>query len=355
MPTFCRHNRFIERCPICSKDAARERARGGHAATRRKRRAARAPVRLGREGGRPHGTPRRPCRGGRVLLLARAGPARVRRRSAPGGRAVLLERASRALAVEPPGVYEQALDAAAGRRPRPRKLDRLRARVPLARPRTSTRSPGLRPYSRPRPNRTRSRPSLQACWTTSRAGRAARTSPAAGTRTLVAYAQWAERSGGQTAAFTGSGEWSPERRFARLFERLSLPGFHRGARYELLVSLGRLGVYELRAESLHLGTARGAAGRRGRGGARRQARVRDRRSAAARPSRDGAGQGRRGPARSARPCALQLVAPTRRRARDARVPAGEPARSRVAGCRPCSLIRPRRRSRRAGWRSPRAR
>jgi hypothetical protein len=37
-----------------------------------------------------------------------------------------------------------------------------------------------------------------------------------------------------------------------VFERLALPGFHRDARFELLVSLGRLGCYELAPESLHL-------------------------------------------------------------------------------------------------------
>ena len=44
--------------------------------------------------------------------------------------------------------------------------------------------------------------------------------PGSGTRTLAAYAQWAERSGGQSAAFAGEQGWSPERRFARVFERL---------------------------------------------------------------------------------------------------------------------------------------
>ncbi len=49
--------------------------------------------------------------------------------------------------------------------------------------------------------------------------------------------------------------WTPERRFARAFERLALPGFHRDARFDLLVTLGRLGVYELRAGALQIGGA----------------------------------------------------------------------------------------------------
>jgi hypothetical protein len=77
--------------------------------------------------------------------------------------------------------------------------------------------------------------------------------PARGATTLDAYRAWAKRAGSQAAAFTGEAGWTPERRFARAFERLALPGLHRDARYELLVSLGRLGVYELRPGTLSLG------------------------------------------------------------------------------------------------------
>jgi hypothetical protein len=76
---------------------------------------------------------------------------------------------------------------------------------------------------------------------------------ARGGRTLVAYRAWAARSGSQAAAFTGEESWSAERRFDRVFERLALPGLHRDARFDLLVSLGQLGVYALRADKLHLG------------------------------------------------------------------------------------------------------
>lgn len=70
----------------------------------------------------------------------------------------------------------------------------------------------------------------------------------------AAYRAWAGRAGSQAAAFAGDAGWSPERRFDRAFERLSLPGFGRGPRYELLVLLGALGVFDLRASSLHLAT-----------------------------------------------------------------------------------------------------
>jgi hypothetical protein len=72
-------------------------------------------------------------------------------------------------------------------------------------------------------------------------------------RTIEAYRAWASRAGTQSDALAGDPEWTPERRFARALERLSLPGFQRDARFELLVSLGRLGAYELRAGTLALG------------------------------------------------------------------------------------------------------
>jgi hypothetical protein len=83
--------------------------------------------------------------------------------------------------------------------------------------------------------------------------------PGRGAQTLLAYGQWVERigAGAQASAFTGDLGWSPQRRFERLFERLALPGFGRAGRYELLVTLGRLGCYELIPDSLHLAGGRG--------------------------------------------------------------------------------------------------
>jgi hypothetical protein len=101
--------------------------------------------------------------------------------------------------------------------------------------------------------------------------------PARGAETLVAYRQWVRRAAGhdagvhgahdtanaaasQAVAFRGDPAWSPQRRFERLFERLALPGFGRMGRYDLLVTLGYLGIYELRPDSLHLSGARGLSG-----------------------------------------------------------------------------------------------
>jgi hypothetical protein len=76
---------------------------------------------------------------------------------------------------------------------------------------------------------------------------------ARGKQTIEAYRGWAARAGSQAAAFVGEEAWTPERRFARAFERLALPGLHRDARFDLLVTLGSLGVYELSAGALQLG------------------------------------------------------------------------------------------------------
>lgn len=91
--------------------------------------------------------------------------------------------------------------------------------------------------------------------------------PARGSQTLRAYRQWALQHAGQAdigqqaRALIGDESWTPERRFERAFERLALPGFARMGRYELLVTLGRLGLYELRTDSLYLAGARaGGAG-----------------------------------------------------------------------------------------------
>ena len=79
---------------------------------------------------------------------------------------------------------------------------------------------------------------------------------ARGAATVQAYRTWYGQAGSQATAFTGDPGWNPVRRFERLFERLALPGLTRAARYELLVLLGTLGLFELEADSLHLSAAR---------------------------------------------------------------------------------------------------
>jgi hypothetical protein len=74
--------------------------------------------------------------------------------------------------------------------------------------------------------------------------------PAAKAKTAEAYRAWVERAGSQEAAFTGEEVWTPERRFARVFERLALPGFTRAMRYDLLTALGAADIYPLEPDQL---------------------------------------------------------------------------------------------------------
>jgi hypothetical protein len=71
-------------------------------------------------------------------------------------------------------------------------------------------------------------------------------------RTVAAYRAWAGRAGSQAAALSGDDAWSAERRFGRVFERMALPGFGRAGRFELLASLGRLGLVDLAPDDLKL-------------------------------------------------------------------------------------------------------
>jgi hypothetical protein len=61
-----------------------------------------------------------------------------------------------------------------------------------------------------------------------------------------------QRAGSQAIAFHGDESWTPARRFARVFERLALPGLGRAPRFELLATLGAAGLYELGPDTLQL-------------------------------------------------------------------------------------------------------
>jgi hypothetical protein len=76
--------------------------------------------------------------------------------------------------------------------------------------------------------------------------------PAWAVRPAAAYRAWAERSGSQAAGIGGDPDWTAERRFARAFERLALPGVNRAARFDMLATLGAAGRYPLRADALGL-------------------------------------------------------------------------------------------------------
>lgn len=265
MPTFCRHNRFIERCPICSKTLpgkapgaassprakASTRGRAG-AASAQRRRVRGEDVRIHREGRAEDDGYRSQLVPG---LRASADADRLAQEIAFSSGRLL------ALATAPPGLYGQARALAGEDLERATwmcvlisYLSPLEGEDPFAGIRLALQSePGALPDLDGIP-----------------LGPRTSHDPARGADTLIAYRQWVARGGQasvpaqpspaertQAAAFTGDPAWSPQRRFERVFERLALPGFARMGRYDLLVTLGRLGLYELSPDSLQLAGGRG--------------------------------------------------------------------------------------------------
>ena len=206
MPMFCRHNRLTVNCPICSRELAPE--LGGKPARR--------PSAPGAPRSRGGSTPRRT--GVVTKKLARAADDGYRNPLVPGLRATAdAERLAAALTaatarLEPPGPYPEV--AAEPDLEEATWLAFLLATASEERPTwASGESPG---------------------------------------RTAEAYRAWAQRAGSQADAFAGEPSWTPQRRFSRVFERLALPGFARGARFDLLTALGAAGRYELEAGELWL-------------------------------------------------------------------------------------------------------
>ena len=224
MPAFCRHNRFLANCPICSREQA-----------------AAAPARApGSRSARPasarSGSGARRSAGVRTRKLAREAEDGYSSELVPGVKATAdAERLARALAaaaarLEFPGPYETlAIE------PDLEQASWLAFLLALTGP---------------------DAPALQAAVLAAQPSWAAGEEPgldAARTRAVSAYRAWAARAGSQEAAITGEAAWTPERRFSRVFDRLALPGFGRSARFELLAALGAAGLYPLQAASLHLG------------------------------------------------------------------------------------------------------
>jgi hypothetical protein len=229
---FCRHNRLTAKCPICSKELEAElRAKAPPRPAGIRTRSASAP-RTRRSGG---GT----ARSGGVVTrkLARAQDDGYRNQLVPGLRATAdAERLAGALLVaaerlDPPGPYDVV-----AAEPDREQATWLAFLLALA-------GPGA--------------PELQdavaeaaPAWSDGEVPDL----PEAQRRTVAAYRAWAERAGSQVAGFTGEADWSPQRRFARVFERLALPGLGRAPRFDLLATLGAAGLYELEADRLHIGT-----------------------------------------------------------------------------------------------------
>jgi hypothetical protein len=230
---FCRHNRMTAKCPICSKELEAElRAK----APPRPAGIKRAPAPRTRRAATP--------RTGALVTrkLARAEDDGYRNALVPGLRATAdAERLASAMLIaaerlEPPGPYE-----AVATEPDREQATWLAFLLALVGP---------------------DAPELQEAITAAAPRFADGELPdlsQAQARTVAAYRQWAARAGSQAAGFTGEADWSPQRRFARVFERLALPGMSRAARFDLLATLGAAGLYELTPDQLQLGVEEDAA------------------------------------------------------------------------------------------------
>jgi len=225
MPLFCRHNRLTANCPICSRELGSEHNVTGSG-------------RAGRARPRTSGSASTSRRSPGVVTrrVARAADDGYRNPLVPGLRATTdAERLASALAwadarLEPPGPYP-----AVAAEPDLEEAIWLAFLLALAGPDAQELHAAI----------VEGRPS----WASGEGPEI----PGVDARTIPAYRAWAERSGSQAGAFTGEPGWSPERRFGRVFERLALPGLGRGARFELLVTLGAAERCEVAADGLHPG------------------------------------------------------------------------------------------------------
>ncbi|HWF75143.1 MAG TPA: hypothetical protein VG186_17490 [Solirubrobacteraceae bacterium] len=242
MPTFCRHNRFIQNCPICAREQATELRQVVSPGTAK--RPSSSPRRSGGQTRSPAMQVRRLARGADDGFRSPLVPGLKSSEDAERLAEELAFAAARLtrLETDPPGCYAEvaAADIEEGT-----WLAFLTAYLcPVN---------GEDPFAGIRAARTPWASGENPVLDGVALGPRTAHDPSRGTRTVDAYRAWAGRTGSQAAAVQGDPSWSPERRFARAFERLALPGMHRDARFDLLVSLGRLGVYDVRAGSLQLG------------------------------------------------------------------------------------------------------
>jgi hypothetical protein len=253
VPSFCRHNRLVANCPICSREQSVEARPVVSSSTPRS--SASAPRSTAGSKTKARGSGSRSGSGVRVRRLARGAEDGFSSSLVPGLRSSAdAERLAEELAFaaarlellssDPPGLYAEIADPSGDIEERTWLAFQVAYLSPLD---------DDEPFA-----------AIEAARTTWASGEPPRLDGAAlgprsahnaarGTRTVDAYRVWAQRAGSQQIAFSGEALWTPERRFARAFERLALPGLHRDARFELLVTLGRLGVYPLSAGALQFG------------------------------------------------------------------------------------------------------
>jgi hypothetical protein len=256
LPTFCRHNRLIQNCPICSREQAVEmrpiisspapRSSQPREVTRPTRPRAGSSAARGGGAGAASGL--------RVRRLARGADDGFSSPLVPGLRssedadrlaqelAYAARRVER-LAQEPPGLYAEVADRSLDLEERSWLAFLIAYLCPLDsdEPFATIEARRTTWASGELPDLEDAVPGPRSSYNPSRDG-----------QTLAAYRAWAARASSQAVALGGDPAWTPARRFDRVFERLALPGLNRDARFDFLVTLGRLGVYELAAASLHL-------------------------------------------------------------------------------------------------------
>jgi hypothetical protein len=240
VPTFCRHGRLRANCPICSKSEAP--ARPAHSPRPARTRSTTTRTPKASSGISVRRVERAPEDGYDNHLVPGL------RSSVDGGRladelAFSVARLEE-LAADPPGLYADVASAAD-----PEEAAWLAFLIAYVGP-----GRGDDPWS--------AIASVRVPWAgdglpaleQAQPGPRSAHDPGRGAVTAEAYRAWAARAGSQVAGLLGEPDWAPQRRFARTFERLTLPGFARGPRYELLVTLGTLGVVPLEAGTLAVGS-----------------------------------------------------------------------------------------------------
>jgi hypothetical protein len=248
MPTFCRHGTLTESCPICRASVELAQRGSGSQAERK-----------GRARDRASASRPRPPGGGRGARMTirhetRSADDGFRTPAAPGLRSSadaqrLAEEIAHAsarltaLVGEPPGLYAQVASE-----PDLEEATWLALLIAYIGPL----EPPDDPFETVGDVRTGWQSGELPDLAGARLGPRSAHDEARGDSTLIAYRRWAERAGSQERAIVADPSWSDTQRFERAFGRLSLPGLDRRARYDLLVTLGALGRYQLTAPSLLL-------------------------------------------------------------------------------------------------------
>jgi hypothetical protein len=254
VPTFCRHGRVLENCSICSKAS---RTHPGTVADREAARRSDTPARAPRETApRSVAAKRRAQRPRSDMVVRRVhravddgydNPLVPGMRASDDARRLADELAFAnarldALGGDPPGLYGEAASAS----------DReeglwLAFEIALLSPLDGTSDAFFAVDAARVPWGTGESPALDGAELGPRAGDARKLLD-----TISAYRSRAAKAGSQAEMLAGEAAWTPQRRFDRAFERLAFAGFGRSARYEFLLTAGRLGLADVEPWSLAL-------------------------------------------------------------------------------------------------------